>query len=329
MSRLFYILMVIMLFLACRQPASDRTTIAVIPKGTTAPFWNAVKAGAIQAALELDIKMLWMGPEKEDNRQQQIALVDNQVMNQVSGIVLAPLDANALRRPVKSAVDRGTPVVIMDSGLEAAEDIYASFVATDNYKAGVLAAQHMGEILQGSGRVVILRYQEGSASTDKREQGFRDGLKKFPNIKIVSDEQYGGPTKAKAQQVSENIIMRFRENPDDAGFDGAFCANGAMTYGMLQALKRSRLLQNVALIGIDADPALVTALENREVAGLVVQNPVKIGYLGVKTMVRVLQNQPVEKRIDTGVVFVSPGDLDKPEIRELVYPDLEKWLSQY
>ncbi|MBN1996158.1 substrate-binding domain-containing protein [candidate division KSB1 bacterium] len=330
MPRLFYVLLaIVLLFMACQQQSSNQITIAVIPKGTTAPFWNAVKAGAIQAAQELGVKMLWMGPELEDNRQQQIALVDNQVMNQVSGIVLAPLDENALRRPVRSAVDRGIPVVIMDSGLKDAEDIYSSFVATDNYLAGKLAAEHMGEILEGKGRIVVLRYLEGSASTDKRENGFMEGLKAFPAMKIISDEQYGGPTKAKAQQVSENIIMRFRNDTGDAGFDGAFCPNGAMTYGMLQALKRSRLLEKVRIIGIDADPALVTALENREVAGLVVQNPIKIGYQSVKTMFQVLQGQNVEKRIDTGVVFISPDDLAKPDIKELIYPDLDKWLSQY
>lgn len=174
----------------------------------------------------------------------------------------------------------------------------------------------------------MLRYLEGSASTEAREVGFLEVMKEFPNIEIVSDEQYGGATKASAQQASENLLFRFKDVSGDLTIDGIFCPNASTTYGMLQALKRQRLTGKVAYVGFDAEPMLVEGLRQGEIDGLVVQNPVRMGYLGVKTMVQILNGEEVDKRIDTGVTFIERDDLDKEEIRELVNPDIEKWLKQ-
>lgn len=315
---------------ACnRNPGEDsEITIAVIPKGTTHIFWESVHAGAIKASVELGIPIHWMGPEKEDDRQQQIALIDNQVLNQVSGIVLAPLDAMALRRPVRDAVNKNVPVIIIDSALYDSEDMYTSFIATNNYEGGRIAGQKMGEILEGQGKVVLLRYMEGSASTDNREAGFLEGLREYPGIELVSDEQYAGATRAQGQQASENLLIRFKDQRGDLTIDGIFCPNASSTYGMLQALRRHRLAGKVIFIGFDSDEPLVKGLEQGEIHGLVVQNPFQMGYLGVKMMLDHLQGKKVEKRIDTGVTFVMAEDLKRPEIQELIDPNLDYWLSQ-
>ena len=231
------------LFFACTSSETEdpSITIAVIPKGTTHIFWESVHAGAIKASVELDVDINWVGPEKEDDRQQQIAVVDNQVLNRVSGIVLAPLDSMALRRPVRDAVRRNIPVIIIDSGLQDSADVYTSFIATDNRKGGRIAGQEMGTFLQGKGRVVLLRYMEGSASTTNREEGFLESLKGYPGITLVSDEQYAGATRAQAQQASENLLLRFKDEQGHLTIDGIFCPNASSTYGMLQALRRQRL----------------------------------------------------------------------------------------
>lgn len=303
-------------------------TIAVIPKGTTHIFWESVHAGAIKASIELDVDINWVGPEKEDDRQQQIAIVDNQVLNSVSGIVLAPLDAMALRRPVRDAVRRNIPVIIIDSGLHDSEDVYTSFIATDNRKGGRIAGREMGKFLQGNGQVVLLRYMEGSASTTNREEGFLESLKEFPGITLISDEQYAGATRAQAQQASENLLLRFKDEKGNLTIDGIFCPNASSTYGMLQALRRQRLAGKVIFIGFDSDDPLVKGLEQGEIHGLVVQNPFQMGFLGVKVMLDHLRGVPVEKRIDTGVTFVVKQDLERPEIQKLIDPDLEYWLNQ-
>jgi ribose transport system substrate-binding protein len=310
-----------------KKAAENKKTIVVIPKATSHVFWQSVHAGAIKAARELDVNLIWIGPEREDDRQQQIALVDNQVMNRVDGIVLAPLDAMALRRPVRMAVQKKIPVIIIDSALRESDDVISSFVATDNREGGRIAGRNLARLLQNKGKVVLLRYLEGSASTEAREEGFLEAIRQFPGIEVVSKEQYGGASKASAQQASENLLYRFKDSSGNLTIDGIFCPNASTAYGMLQALQRQRLTQKVIYVGFDAEPMLVEGLRQGEIDGLVVQNPVKMGYLGVKTMVQLLQGEEIPKRIDTGVVFMEKKDLDKPEYQELINPDIEKWLN--
>ena len=320
-------LLIISIFLSCQKNEDGKKpTIVVIPKATTHIFWQSVHAGAIKAAKELGVNMIWIGPEKEDNRQQQIALVDNQVMNQVDGIVLAPLDAMALRRPVRYAVQRNIPVIIIDSALRESDEFISSFIATNNREGGRIAGKNMVRMLNGKGRVILLRYLEGSASTEAREEGFLEVLNEFPEIKVVSDERYGGATKASAQQASENLLFRFKDPRGNLTIDGIFCPNASTTYGMLQALRRQRLTESVTFIGFDAEPMLVEGLKNEEIDGLVVQNPMKMGYLGVKMMVQILNGKEVKKRIDTRVIFIEKKDLENKEIQELISPDIDRWL---
>ena len=137
--------------------------------------------------------MIWKGPLLEDDREQQIQVVEGFTSQGVNGIVLAPLDSKALVRPVEEAKKAGIPTVVMDSGLET--DQIVSFVATDNRKGGHLAADRLGEILGGKGKVLMLRYLEGSASTNDREEGFLEEIKaKYPNIELISTDQYAGAT---------------------------------------------------------------------------------------------------------------------------------------
>jgi len=311
-----------------RERTSGRITIAVIPKGTTHVFWQSVHAGARKAAAELGVEVDWIGPEKEDDRQQQIALVDNQVMKRVSGIVLAPLDALALRRPVESAARRGVPVVIIDSDLRGSPAAYVSFVATDNREGGRIAGRALAELLNHQGRVVLLRYMEGSASTENREAGFLEVVRQFPRIAVVSDEQHAGATAAQALQASENLLMRFKDPAGELTIDGIFCPNESSTYGMLQALRRQRLAGKVRFVGFDASPPLVEALRQGEIDALVVQNPFRMGYLGVTTLYQHLKGQPVAKVIDTGVTLVTRDNIDHPDIQELINPDLARWLGK-
>src|SRR5947207_353623 len=180
-------------------PAPKSFTIAVIPKGTTHEFWKSIHAGAIKAERELNGKgvkteIIWKGPLKEDDRDQQIQVVENFMSRRVSGIVLAPLDSQALVKPVENATQAKVPVVIIDSGLNS--DQYVSFVATDNYKGGQLAGERLGKLLDGKGNVILLRYAVGSASTEAREAGFLDTLNaRFPDIKLLSSEHENGSTR--------------------------------------------------------------------------------------------------------------------------------------
>jgi ribose transport system substrate-binding protein len=310
---------------ATTPSAGKRLRIAVIPKGTTHEFWKSVHAGAVKASKELDVDIVWKGPLKEDDLKAQIDVVSTFVAQGVSGIVLAPLNDTALKAPVKDAVSKKIPVVVFDSDLQG--DDHVSFVATDNQAAGRLAGEAMAKAVgsQGGG-VIVLRYQEGSASTQNREKGFLDAVKAKPELKIISDNQYGGATTESAFQKSESLLIAHKAQTGTVA--GLFTPNESTTFGMLQALKKSGLNKKVKLIGFDSSEKLVAALKDGDIEGLVVQNPFNMGYLAVKTMTENLRGKPVEKRIDTGARYVDKSGLDDPTVKELMQPDLKKWLSE-
>jgi ribose transport system substrate-binding protein len=314
---------------ACsRDEATPRTlSLAVIPKGTTHEFWKAIHAGAIKAARELqarqglDVTINWKGPLREDDREQQVQVVEGFLSQGVDGIVLAPLDDRALVRPVEEAARAGIPTVIIDSAL--ASDRIVSFVATDNVKGGELAADRLGQLLGGTGKVLLLRYQEGSASTTDRENGFLSRMKSaHPGIQVISSDQYAGPTRDTAKRASENLLNRF-----GAELQGIFCVNESSTAGMLLALQDIGRAGRVPFVGFDSSQTFIDAVRKDQLQGLIVQNPLNMGYLGVKTMVEHLQDRPVERRVDTGVWLISKENIDAPESQTLLRPPVDEFLN--
>ncbi|MHC4115314.1 MAG: ABC transporter substrate-binding protein [Planctomycetota bacterium] len=323
---------IVFMLIGCKkkEKAADKYRIAVIPKGTTHVFWKSIHAGAVKAERELQVsgvEVIWKGPLKEDDRESQIRVVEDFITRGVSAMVLAPLDDAALRRPVKDAVNSGIPVVIIDSGLKS-ED-YVSFVATDNYIGGRKGGEHLAKILGGKGKVIMLRYQEGSASTMNREQGFLDVLKeKYPEIEVVSANQYGGATTESAYAASENLLAPLRRPDGSLTIQGIFCPNESTAFAMLRALQDSGLAGKVKYVGFDSSERLVQGLAKGEIHGLVLQDPINMGYLGVKTVVAHLRGEKVERRIDTGSVVATPENMNEPDIRNLLEPDFKKWLNE-
>jgi ribose transport system substrate-binding protein len=306
-------------------PRSDRLTIAVIPKGTSHVFWQSIHAGARRAGDELGVDVVWRGPLREDERDSQIAEVENAISRGVSGIVLAPLDEVALAAPVAAARRANIPVVIIDSGLKS--DDYVSFVATDNEVGGRLGGEHLASTLGGRGKVVLLRYAEGSDSTNKREAGFLSAMKATPGIEVVSANQYGGADVEGAYKKSETLLSRFKKADGSLGVDGIFCPNESTTFGMLRVLQDNGWAGKVHFVGFDASTNLVKALREGHIDGLVLQDPMRMGYLGVKTIVGHIKGEKVERRIDTGVRVATRDTMEQPEMKELLSPDLSKWLK--
>lgn len=311
---------------AVQAGSAKELTIAVIPKGTTHEFWRSIHAGAVQAQQELakegvKVNVIWKGPLREDDREQQIQTVEGFLSQGIQGLVLAPLDDRALVEPVEEARRAGVPTVVIDSRLNS--DSIVSFVATDNRKGGELAADRIGELLGGKGNVLVLRYAEGSASTTERENGFLDELKaKYPGITVVSSDQYAGATRETAKRASENLLNRF-----GGTLQGIFTPNESATVGMLLALQDFNKAGKIHLVGFDASPIMIQAMRAGQLDGIAVQNPMKIGYLGVTTMVAHLRGKSVERRIDTGVMLVTPQNLDTPAAQALVSPPVDKYLA--
>jgi ribose transport system substrate-binding protein len=294
--------------------------IAVIPKGATLEHWKRVRAGAEKAAAEFSargvpVEVIWKAPIREDDREQQVQVVEGFTSQRVSGIVLAPLDSHALMRPVEEAADAGIPTVIFDSAL-ADPARAVSYVSTDNGKGGRLAARRMAELLGGKGTVLMLRYQEGSAATEERERGFTEELKSVaPGITLLPSDQYAGATRDTAKRTSENLLNRFADT-----VNGIFTPNESSTAGMLLALQDIGKAGAITFVGFDYSSSFIEPLKKGELKGFTVQNPVNMGYLSVKTMVEHLQGKQVPKTVDTGVEIVTLDNLETPAVQAIINP---------
>jgi ribose transport system substrate-binding protein len=312
----------------CTKPTSEggassggaRKRFAVIPKGTTHEFWKSIHAGALKGAKDRGVEVIWKGPVKEDDRDEQIKVVENFISQGVDGIVLAPLDDQALVPVLNDAKARKIPVLIFDSGVKWND--YVSFVATDNYKAGALGADRLGTLLDGKGDVILLRYAEGSASTMEREAGFLTTLsQRYPAMRVVSSNQYGGATTETAYAASENLLSTFKS------VQGIFTPNESTTFGMLLALDAAGRTDKLRLVGFDASQKLVEALGQGKLGGLVLQDPMRMGELAVTTLFDSMSGKTVPRRIDTGEYMITHENMSQPEMSALLHPDLAKYLQ--
>lgn len=305
---------------SCRAPRQDALRIAVVPKGATHEHWKRVRIGAEKAAAEFSangtrVEIIWKSPLREDDREQQVQVVEGFISEGVAGLVLAPLDSRALLRPVEEAQRAGIPTVVFDSALESPNPA-VSYVATDNEQGGRLAAQRMGEILEGAGTVLMLRYQEGSAATEERERGFLEEIAvRYPDIEVISSDQYAGATRDTAKRASENLLNRYGTQ-----LDGIFTPNESSTAGMLLALQDIGRAGQVAFVGFDYSSSFIEPLRQGHLRGFVAQHPVNMGYLSVKTLVDHLQGRPVPPVVDTGVLMVTLDNLADPKVAAVIDP---------
>ena len=320
--------MLTLFLLAVLSAAAAATyTIAVIPKGTTHEYWKAVQAGTVKAQRELTtagltVNVIWKGPLKEDDREQQVQVVENFIGRRVSAIVIAPLDSNALIAPLAAAVQGKITVVTIDSGLNS--PLPSCYIATDNREGGRVAARTLANLVGPHGRVLMLRNVTGSANTEEREDGFLEVMKRdFPGIKLVSTDQHGGVTRDNAYRTAQNLLNRFGRE-----LDGVFACNQPTTAGLLLALRDAGLAGGkVKFVGFDSGTVELAALRAGDISALMVQDPFRMGYLGVKNAVALLRGEPVPKLVDTGVTVVTRENLDQPAVRDLVNPPLAEFLK--
>ncbi|MBI1353516.1 MAG: substrate-binding domain-containing protein [Acidobacteria bacterium] len=302
---------------ACNRSTKKR--IGVVPKATAHVFWQSVHAGAEAAGKEADIEIDWKGPAAETDFSRQIEIVDSMINARLDGIVLAPTEATSLVSVVERAAREGVPLTIFDSGINT--ENYVSYVSTNNYDAGALAARAMGELLSGKGTIAIVKMVPGSSSTMEREAGFQETLaKEFPGILKVA-EQYCMSDRAKALAVTENMLTA---NPE---LSALFASAEPATVGAAQALKSRDLVGKVRMVGFDSSDSIEKDMRAGVIDALVVQDPFNIGYEAVKTVIAAMQGQTPPKRIDSPATVVKPSNIDTPEIDKLLHPDLSKYLG--
>jgi ribose transport system substrate-binding protein len=292
-------------------------TIAGVPQGSLHKYWKTIHLGAQKAVHDLEaqgitVSLAWNAPLREDDREEQKKIVAGFIRNRVDAMMLAPFDSRSLVPSVEEGARAGIPTLVIDSALDSKQVV--SYVATDNHKAGALAADRMAELLYGKGKVLVLRYQQGSASTEEREEGFIERLHHaYPGITAISSDGYAGATRDTAKRASEGLLARYAKD-----LQGIFTPNESSTAGMLMALQAMKLAGKIAFVGFDASDMYVDSMRYKQIQGLVVQDPFRMGELGVKTLVDHLQGRTVPKRIDTGAKMVTPENMDRAEMQELL-----------
>ncbi len=297
---------------------SDAVTVGVVPKGANHIFWRTIHAAALKAGAEFGLDILWNAPQIEVDSSRQIAIVENLISRRVAGIVLAPVDEEALVAPVERAAAQGIPVAIFDSDINT--DKIVSFVATDNYEAGKTAGRRMVEILGGTGKVGVIGFMPGSASTVKRENGFLDVVKEAPGIEMIG-LKFNMADRAKALAEAENLMTA---HPDLAGF---FADNESSTDGTVRAVKQRGLAGKIKIVGFDASDELLGEMREGAIDSIVVQDPFKMGYESTKALADALAGREPVSEMDSGAYLITPQNVDSDEMKAVLFPNIEQWLN--
>jgi len=295
--------------------STRKKVIGVVPKATSHLFWVSVEAGAMAAGRDLGVEVEWNGPTTEIDFSRQIEIVDSMIARHVDGLALAAQDRTALDASLDRAAREGIPVTVFDSGVDSTN--YMTFVATNNYAAGEMAARKLAELIHGKGSIAMVLHVPGSFSTMERERGFDEAMaKQFPQIHTVA-KQYGMSDRSKAMAAAENILTA---HPD---LDGIFASTEPSSVGTALALKSRGLAGKIKFVAFDASEGMIEDLKGGTIDSLVAQDPFRIGYEAVETLVDKLHGKTPPKRIDLSARVITKADLDKPDIQALLNPKVK------
>lgn len=308
------------LLVLCGCGGAHKKTIAVIPKGTSALFWVSVHAGADTAGDKFAVNVVWNGPAQETEYDRQVQIMDSMIARHVDGIALAAAEKKALVPPLDRAAQAGIPVTVFDSGLDSTN--YMTFLATNNYEAGQMGGRELGRLLNAKGTAAIVMHTPGSGSTMDRERGFDDVMKtEFPHIQVIA-RQYGLSDPAKARTAAENILTA---HPD---LNGIFASSEPSSVGTALALKSRNAVGSVKFVAFDSSDTMIADMKAGVIDAMVVQDPFRMGFEAVKTLVDKLNGTTAPKRIDLSAHLIRREDLSKPEVQQLLFPDVKKYLGK-
>jgi ribose transport system substrate-binding protein len=287
-----------------------RKLIGVIPKATSHLFFVSIHKGVDSAAHDFGVDVLWNGPNEETDHGRQIQILDSMLARGVDALAISATDERALAAPVAKAIARGIPVTVFDSGVNGSG--FVSFIATDNYGAGCIAARRVASLIGNKGDVAMVMHKPGGTSTVLREQGFEATMKsEFPRIRIAA-RQYGMSDEARSLAAAENILSA---NP---GLNAMFSSSEPSSLGAIQALRSRSLGGKVHLVTFDTSKAHVQALRDGIIDVMLVQDAFQIGYRAVESLAEKLAGKTPESRVDLPVRQIVRADVDRPEIVSLL-----------
>ena len=314
MKKLIPALLASMLALAAVPLWAADKEIAVIVKTVNSDFWQNVKKGANAGVTDAKgYTATFQGAASDTDLAGQVALVENAINRKVAGIVLAPSDPEALVPVMKKAWEAKIPLILIDSlAADSAKDYYQSFLATDNATAGELCAKALIAKVGTTGKIAVLSYTAGSGSEIGRVGGFKKYIEANSKLQIVGTF-YSNSQMGTALNQTTDVLAA---NPD---IKGLFGANEPTAIGMGRALVQSGKAGKVAAIGFDGNADLQGFIKDGTLEAIAVQSAYQMGFLGVQTVVNVVNKKPVPKFLDTGVVMVTKANIDKPEAKNVLY----------
>ncbi len=302
---------------ATEDTATDEATddeplyIPIVSKGFQHQFWQAVKKGAEQAAVDYGVTITFEGPETEAMVDKQIEMVEAALSKNPDALCLAALDSKAVIPLIERATEEGIPVIGFDSGVDS--ELIAATAATDNYAASMYAADKMAELIGEEGKIGMVVHDQTSKTGVDRRDGFKDRIEdKYPNIEIV-DIQYGDGDQLKSTEVAKAM---FTAHPDLSGFFGS---NEGSIVGVLNAIREVGLEGKIVAVGYDSGKAQMDAVREGVIAGSISQDPIGIGYKAVEAAVKAVNGEELEENIDTGFVWYDASNIDSEDVFPVLY----------
>ncbi len=289
--------------------AAQDTYIPLVSKGFQHQFWQAVKAGADQAAKDFKVRVSFEGPESESMVDKQIDMLSAALAKNPKAIGFAALDSQAAIPLLKKAQAAKIPVVAFDSGVDS--PIPVTTATTDNVAAAALAADKMAELIGKEGEVAVVVHDQTSRTGIDRRDGFLNRIKSaYPKIKVVS-VQYGGGDQLKSTEITKSILQA---NPN---LKGMFGANEGSAIGVLNGAREMK--RKIVIVGYDSGKQQKEAIASGAMAGAITQNPVGIGYKTVEAAVKALKGEQLPKVIDTGFYWYDKNNITDPKIAAVLY----------
>jgi len=303
-----------------RLPAADaKPTIPIIVKDTTSFFWQIVLSGARKAGKDLNVKVPELGAQSESDINGQISILENAVSEKPAAIVISPTQFKALGKPIDEAAKK-TIIIGIDSAADS--KAFTSFLQTDNVQGGRAGADALAAAIQAQygkpeGDVALITSIPGVGSLEQRGKGFKEEIAaKYPGLKLVADKVADGMATT-ALNIMTDLITA---NPN---LRGVFASNLIMAQGAGQAIAENHVADKIKLVGFDSDDKLVKLLKDGNIAALIVQDPFRMGYEGVKTALEASKGEKVPATVDTGVNTITKANMDSARSQELLNPKVK------
>jgi ribose transport system substrate-binding protein len=299
--------------------AADKPTIPIIVKDTTSFYWQIVLAGARKAGQDLGVNVPELGAQSEADISGQISILENAVAGKPAAVVISPTEFKALGKPVDEAA-KSVPIIGIDSSADS--KAFTSFLTTDNVQGGRIAADGLAEGIaakygKAEGDVALITSLPGVGSLDARAKGFKEELAaKYPNLKLVADKVADGQATTGLNIMTDLITA----NPD---LRGVFASNLIMAQGAGQAIAENKKADTIKLIGFDSDDKLVKFLTDGTIYALVVQDPYRMGYDGIKTGLAASKHEKIADFVDTGANLITKANMTGEKQQALLNPKVK------